>query len=960
MPRVAAVINRMPPADRRIVTLRASALTGNLTVEMRGVISAGALKTVLDPQLAAAAKLAADQSAGIQNQPAVPSGHQPVTLPLRGSTAWHSLPAGDVLNRLVSDLDFGLAEVLAAERIKTTGLNDYDLSWKIDRMLLLRAQLFSVPNAVLTGSALLSLLAGGLIDALFVGAVIAFNAAVGFRTSLAAETSIKSLGAHVLEPVRVLRAGKWSTRDPSNLVPGDIIRLQQGTVPADCLLLAASGMSVDESSLTGESASVSKFPGVMAAETPLADRSNMLHAGTVVTGGSGTAVVIATGLRTELGRVKHLTARDKMRPPLLQKQLDELGRTSVRHTAIACGVYLVAGVARGIPIAEMLKSSASLAVAAIPEGLTAVGTVSFAKGIERMRLRGIYSRDLRAIETIGCTHYLCLDKTGTITINEMVADQFYCDSVFVPSCQMNEPARRSLLEPAARVAVLCNDAVKVRRNGRPDRYEGSSTEIALLKFAENILPDPEETRHRYHRTDAVYRSNLQRYMVTRFCDGGATTFEAMKGDPLPVIRLCERRHTPVGPVAMTEADRSAILAANAELSRDGYRVLAMAFRDNEMNDSADLTFAGLIALKNPVRQGVAGMIAGLRQAGIQPVLITGDQIETAVAIARELGFNGTYALRAMDATFLRDLNEAEREREVRRTQVFARVSPAEKLEIVRLLQKDGSVVTMIGDGINDSPALRAADVGVAMGRSGASAARDTADLVISDDDLGHLLHAITEGRTIRRNLEQVTRFLLTTNYCETIITITATLIAGRCTLTPLQLLWINTITDVFPALAMVSRPPDQSLLTAEAVKPDAPFFTEDHLKDIMRDAVLMSVPPAGLLMRSQSGKGVSTGLTALITGQMAYATGVESFVGDSGRTPIDFLSVTALASVALQAVLPHTPVGRVLGLDRLSAGRLLTAGILGSVPALICHGDFFRQRKVETIPNIANGGLRHV
>lgn len=946
---IAAIVGRLPPEDHRIRTVRANAVTGNITVQVSGSLSEKMLFKVIDRHLATAARMLQQTSNPSElffSQDEDRNGQSPPPKSERNATPWHNMPITEALKRFATNPHLGLTETVVIQRRKAFGANVFDLSLTIDRMQLLRDQMISVPNAILAGSAVLSLISGSLLDAFFVGAVIVFNASVGYKTSLAAEISIRSLGAHARDPVKVLRDGSWSDREPSELVPGDIVRLQAGTVPADCLLINASGLATDESSLTGESTNVGKFSGPVAVRTPMAERSNMLYAGTVITGGSGNVLITAAGLHTELGRVKQLTAREKIRPPLLQKQLDQLGRASVRNTLVACGVYLLAGLARGIPFSEILKSSASLAVAAVPEGLTAVGTVSFARGVDRMRRRGIYSRDLRSIEAIGATHYLCLDKTGTLTSHEMIAEKIYLEFTMHDldaAAPGFDPG--PVVQKAAVIAALCNDVRKTGDGGSSMRYEGSSTEVALFRFAEKILGDVGEVRNGFQRTDTIYRSTQRRFMVARFQNGGSAEFEAMKGDPSEVIAACTHIATAGGCALMSEKDRVKIQAANTELSSDGYRVLALAYRNGDVGQAEDLVFTGLIALKNPVRRGVKELIAGLRRAGIQPILITGDQLETAVSIAKELGFNGTYSLRATDATNLRGMSEREREREVRSTQVFARVSPEEKLEIVRLLQKDGSIVTMTGDGINDSPALRAADVGVAMGKSGTGAARDTADLVISDDDLSHLLHAIGEGRTIRRNLEYVTRFLLATNYCETAITIGSSLISGRCSLTPLQLLWINTITDIFPALAIVAGKSDATLLGNQRIAPNSAFFSADQFKNILRDAAIMAITPAAFLARGRKDERVSAGLTALVASQMAYANGIVSFTRSKKTGQgVDWLRITALASVAVQTILPQTPVGRILGIGPIGTGRTAIATLLGAIPAFICHGDFFRQQ----------------
>jgi Ca2+-transporting ATPase len=871
-------------------------------------------------------------------------------------TSWHSITLSKCLEILDTNPDLGISKSERQIRQSLVGKNDFNLVVRINHWQLIRDQLVNVPNGLLVGSAVISVLTGGLADAGMIAAVISINCIIGYRTSLSAEVAINSLGPPPTDEVRVLQNEVWLAISPENLVPGDIVQLKNGVVPADCLLLTSGDLTVDESMLTGESQNSPKQTGLLPAATPLHDRQNMLYAGTVITGGQGVGVVVGTGPQTEIGKIRSLTARTIPRKPQLQRQLDDLGTNTAQMASGLCGVFFIVGIVRGISILEMLKSAVSLAVAAIPEGLTAVGTLSFAFGIEKLKQRGVYCRDLRSVENIGSIHYLCLDKTGTVTANRMTAMAFYAGATPLTKSDIANgvtdlPHVMALLE----VAALCSDA-KIGEAGR----SGSPTEMALLEAAALGKIDIASMGSRHPRFATVYRTNERLYMTTQHeCmeagdSSNSGVFSATKGDPEAVLKFCSAIQMQDGIRPLTDEDREAVLNENKRLAASGMRVLGFARTVTrpqvaiESDAIANLQYVwnGLIGISDPPRPGVANLIRNLHLAGIDTALITGDQLGTAISVAQELGFNGEVGIKAVDAKMLAGCSAHERLNIIAANHVFARVTPEEKLQIISALQDLGNIVGMTGDGVNDSPALRAADVGIAMGRSGSNAARETADLVISDDNLETLLQAILEGRTIRKNLKQTVRFMLASNYSEILSMLIGLILTGRNVLNPLQLLWVNIITDIFPGLALASKPMSPDIIHEAPPRPGSDLLSEADTNAMLRDSLVMTLGTLPhFIGKNRNSKVDSTGvLMSLVSAQMSYALalGMSKSVSDENSAHDSRLGMTVAASMVVQLGVPFTPFGRIMGMGRPNFGSVLSDIVVGITPAMIA---FFGRRE---------------
>jgi Ca2+-transporting ATPase len=642
-------------------------------------------------------------------------------------TPWHQLEAHTVLSRLGVERSRGLSKRAAKARRAGCGANVLPASQKRSPAAIFAAQFRSLPVALLGGSAALTLATGGMADAVVIGAVVLINAAIGFFTERGTDRVIHGLGRVAPGRARLLRDGEPVELDPADVAPGDVLILAPGVaIAADARIVEAREPSVDESALTGESLPVAKSAAPVPAGSPLAERTGMVYRATTVTGGSGLAVAVATGRGTEVGRIQALLGETGTPDTPLQKQLAVLGRRLVAASAPACAATFVLGLLRGRGVLPMLKSSVALFVAAIPEGLSAVATTLLALGVRELRANNILVRRLNAVEALGAVQTLCLDKTGTLTLNRMKVVEVATAGRHFAIGDGGLDAAGEELRRLMSLAVLCSDARIERLNGIAT-LSGSATEGALLDLARGGRLDIDALRRLRPKLESAYRAEGRPYMATLHA-AGAARLVAVKGSPADVLALCDSRCVDGVAVALTPAERERILERNAAMAGRGLRVLGFAYRELADGEPwngaapAHLVWVGLAAIADSLRPGAAEVVATLRRAGISTAMITGDQVRTAAAIGRQIGV----------------------------ADVYARVSPSEKLKIVQALQRAGRVVAMTGDGINDGPALRSADVGVAMGRSGTEVARSVADIVLENDELASIPVAVRHGRARMR------------------------------------------------------------------------------------------------------------------------------------------------------------------------------------------------------------------
>ena len=900
-----------------------------------------------------------DQIALIETVAAVAAGQSPQAPACApdeaapSSSDWHVRPAEEALATFETSAEEGLSEDRARLLFRRVGPNILVESKGRGPVAILLDQVVNLPTGLLLGSAAVSALTGGLLDAGAIAVVSLVNAAIGFATERDAERTISSLGKVAAPDAAVLRDGRQRQVPMPEIVPGDVLLLAPGAmIAADGRILQAQSLSLDESLLTGESVPASKSARTLEyRDLPLGERSNLVFKGTAVTGGSGRAVVTATGQATEIGRIQALAGEARPPETPMQQQLERMDRELIWLSLAACAGMVGLGLLRGYGAAQMAKSAISLAVAAIPEGLPTVATVTMALGIRDMRRHKAVVRRLDAIETLGAVGAVCFDKTGTLTENRMVAQELDCSETALPG----------LLEVCA-----LNSEVELDAEGRS---HGSSTEKALLELAQARGLDVERLRSDAPLLEIVHRSETQRWMTTRHRGADETEFLTVKGSPDEVLALCDES---AEGRPLDDAERAALVKANGAMGARGLRVLGFARGEvgadqvgaNQM-DAGRLRWLGLVGLADPVRPEMADLMAKFHAAGIRTIMITGDQTATAYAIAKELNLSEGGPVEILEGTELERLDPDVLRALAERTQVYARVSPANKLQIVQALQANGQVVAMTGDGINDSPALRAADIGLAMG-SGTPAAHEVADLVLQDDRLATMHVALGEGRTIYRNIRKAIRFLLSTNLSEILVMLGATALRLGQPLTPMQLLWINLVSDVFPGLGLALEPENREVLTEPPRDPKTPILSRQDFREVGTEGAVMTATAlaANLLVRGVAGEGPrGSGATfvALTAGQLLHALSCRSethSIFRNERLPSNpTLNRTMLALGLLTAGAIALPWSRrLLGVSGMTLGDWLIAGAAGSSSYVINEALKARRPQGPASPGQASQG----
>jgi Ca2+-transporting ATPase len=884
----------------------------------------------------------------------------------RVDAVWHTMPAAAVAERLHASQIAGLAADEVERRLAGLGENSLPTPAPKSSLEILTGHLTSLPVLLLGAAAALSLGAGVVIDAVIIGAVIGANAAVGYITERRVERIFASLQNGGLPPAFVRRDGRELMVPAHELVPGDVMVLKTGhTIAADARLLDVDHLAVDESTLTGESMPVTKVAAlVCGVDAPLSDRLNMVFAATVVAEGSGIALVVGTGRETEIGRVRALVAETPTATTPLERQLDRMGGQLVAASLGFCAVALGLGLLRGVPPIEMLRAALSLAVAAVPEGLPAVATTTLALGMHRMMRQRMLVRRLAAVEGLGATTVICLDKTGTLTENRMTASAWFLgrrEYLAPPKGNRIEHEADQLLARALAVGILCNEAEMAEDS---EEITGSSTEAALLGAALHFGIDCRLLRRQYPLQELRPRRNGENWMATVHKESVTERLVAVKGAPEEVLALAASwlDGETVGP--LTPESRAEILAANGRIAASGMRVLALAFKRIASAAEAtydDLTWVGLVALSDPVRPGVREAIQACERAGIRPVILTGDQASTASAIYRDFDPMGRRSPRVIEAAQLSGLDPATLVAVAAEVDVFARVSPAHKHQIVRALQAGGHVVAMTGDGINDAAALRAADIGVAMGARGTDIARDVADVVLMDDDFGSIVQAVEQGRTIHANISKALRFLLSTNFSEILVTLGALALGAARPMSAIQYLWINLLSDVFPALALAMEPPEPDVMDRPPLDPREPILTRARLVEIGGDAAILSAATLGVhglaVARYGAGPHATTiAFCTLTAAQLVHALNYRS--GSSAEKHLPALETVVGGTLAVHlAAMTASPLRRLLGTTLLSASDwLLVAG--GVAVPLAVRG--LRRALTAEARSIGNGRAHEV
>ncbi|TAJ34973.1 MAG: cation-translocating P-type ATPase [Nitrospirae bacterium] len=766
------------------------------------------------------------------------------------SGPWHTFSRETLAQELRADLEAGLSENEAGTRITVRGPNELPEAPPASPLTLFFAQFHSLIVWVLIGAAIVSGALQEWLDSAAILAIVVLNAVLGFVQEYKAERSLAALKKLSVATARVIREGTVRAIPARELVPGDLVLVEAGDrVPADARLIYATVLRTQEAALTGESTPVDKTAAALSDATlSLGDRRNMLFLGTDVIAGKGRAVVVSTGLHTELGRIAAMVEKAGGEATPLQRRLEQLGHALLYLSLGIVTVVFLLGLLRGEPLVGMFLTAVSLAVAAIPEGLPAIVTMTLALGVTRMVQRHALIRRLPAVETLGSTTVICTDKTGTLTKNEMTVTRLYAGGrTFEVTGEGYAPAGEtrgadgqwSMADSQAvgellTAAVLCNGASLREAEGRWSIL-GDPTEGALLVAAakHGLFKDQLEAER---PVLGEIPFDPERKMMTVVRRTSVGTLAYVKGAPDVLLEHCAKIMTADGRVEpLSESAKQHILAANSAFAQDALRVLGLAKRSCEKEPDVyraadierDLIFLGLAAMKDPLRPEALAAVRTCREAGIRTVMITGDHKETAIAIARELGIlNGHEALAGTELDRMTDAELAER---IEQIAVYARTSAEHKLRIVRAWKDRGAVVAMTGDGVNDAPAVKEADIGVAMGLTGTDVTKEASDMVVTDDNFASIAAAVEAGRGIYNNIRKSVHYLLSCNIGEVLVMLLATLLGLPLPLLPVQILWINLITDGLPALALAVDPADPEIMKRPPRHPSAKFLDRDRI-----------------------------------------------------------------------------------------------------------------------------------
>jgi P-type Ca2+ transporter type 2C len=881
----------------------------------------------------------------------------PSSLENSSAEAWHHRSAGDVLMHFGSTAA-GLSTTEAKIRLAANGRNELTENPGVSAWRILIAQFKSLVIWLLIAAGVVAGVLGERVDAAAILAIVILNAVVGFYQEFNAEKSITALRKLAAPLAKVIRDGTVSLIPATEIVVGDVLELESGDlVAADARILSAAMLRCIEAPLTGESQPVTKRPATLEAlEVPLGDRENMVFMGTSIATGTGRAVIVATAMKTELGRIAELieeAGADKNTP--LEKKLEAFGRVLV-WAALGIVILLFGlGLMRGTPPLELFMTSISLAVAAVPEGLPAVVTVALALGVRRMARRGALVRKLAAVETLGSTSVICTDKTGTLTVGEMTVRSLYAagrsyavtGEGYGPGGEISPDA--APLRDLVSVILGCNNAHLLVENGKW-KVVGDPTEGALLAAGRKAGGDRAQLEKDFPKFSEIpFDSDRKLSTMIRKMPGGKLR-AFINGAPGPLLQRCTHLHTGSEIIILTQQGRDEILAQTTTMARQALRVLASAWRDLENLSPDDLTgdfverdlvFIGLSGMYDPPRQEAKDAVARCRSAGIRVVMITGDHPQTAEAIAREIGIAEEAVV--VTGADLGKMTDDELRRRVSEISVYARVTAEHKLRIVRSLKNTDAVVAMTGDGVNDAPAIKGADIGIAMGKGGTEVTRQAADIIITDDNFATIVAAVEEGRGIYANIRKTLQYLLAGSTAELSFMMACVIIGLPTPLLPIHLLWINLVTDGLPALC----------LATDAIDPDVmkrgPRGRSESLTNprFLRTMLLTGLLTAGVafavyrhvLLTGTLESARAAAFAVLVFAELLRAFGARSEIKPVWRisllTNLNLVAVVAV-SFGLQVWSQHSAtLGGILKTSYMSFTDCLLLLAVGAIPLLL-------------------------
>jgi Ca2+-transporting ATPase len=720
---------------------------------------------------------------------------------------------------------------------------------------------------VLIIAAVISGALGEMSDTVLILLIVVLNAIIGVIQESKAESAMASLKKMTVHEAKVIRNGVHQVIRSEQLVPGDVVLLEAGdAVPADGRLIEVADLKVQESALTGESVPVEKtLSGKFDVNTPLADRTNMVYMHSTVSYGRGKFIVTATGMETEIGKIAGMIQNTESRTTPLTQNINQLGKTLGLAALICCGVVFAVGLLRGGDPLEMFLTAVSLAVAAIPEGLPAIVTVVLALGTTRLAKKNAIIRKLPAVETLGCASVICSDKTGTLTQNRMTIKKVYANEEIIDAEAIKEDGFIPSEKFVVRIGELCNDAQISKDPDHPVEV-GDPTEIAMVDYADKLGFDKNISSQEAPRVGEL-PFDSERKLMTTVHHYHNTFLSFTKGAPDCLLAKCTHYLKGYEILELTPEQRKKILAVNEKLANDSYRVLGYAFQQyhekpeisSEILEN-NLVFAGLTGMIDPPREEVRDSVKDCHQAGIKTVMITGDHKQTAVAIARDLEIfqDGDLALSGEE---MDQLTDKELEDIISRTSVFARVSPKDKVRIVKAWQHRGEVVAMTGDGVNDAPALKQADIGCAMGITGTDVSKEAADMILTDDNFSTIVSAVKEGRGIYDNIKKAVHFLLSCNIAEILVIFIATLIGLPQPLLPVHILWINLVTDSLPALALGMEKQSDDVMQEKPRKKGESIFANGLGRRILFQGVVLFLISLVVFVAATKNYGIAVGRT---------------------------------------------------------------------------------------------------
>lgn len=869
------------------------------------------------------------------------------------ATTWHTQSQADALAWLEASPESGLSENEAVARLERYGLNELVEKPVKSPLVILWEQMTNPLVLLLIVAAVISAFLGKMDSFIAITAIVILNAALGVMQEYRAEQAMAALKKMAAPLVRVRRGGRVLDIQSRELVPGDLVLLEAGSIiPADGRLVEAVNLSIQEASLTGESQPVEKTVDTLSApDLPLGDRRNMVYMGTSVTYGRGTALIVETGMQTQLGRIAELIQSVENEPTPLQRRMAEVGKVLLVAAVIVMVIALVIGLITGLTFDMVLLNAVAIAVAVVPEGLPAVVTIALALGAQRMLRREALIRKLPAVETLGSITTICSDKTGTLTENRMrvqvvdvAGDTSDIESVVAKGIDgvIRANGRHEPRDPAHALLmagnVLCNDAIPDNGSSGERVVLGDPTEGAMVLAAERFGLDKSQLAHDFPRVgESPFSSDRKRmttvhlhpqtlaaydtrYLADIMALDARTQYIAFsKGAVDSLLDVSTHVWVDESVVPLTDTLRSRIERANNEMAQNGLRVLGTAYRHLETlpdqwkpeNVEHDLTFIGMVGIIDPPRPEVKQAVAICRAAGIRPLMITGDHPLTALNIARQLDIAGAHD-RVITGQELIGMTPQELEAVVEQVPVYARVSPEHKLNIVQALQNRGHIVAMTGDGVNDAPALKRSDIGVAMGITGTAVSKEAADMVILDDNFRTIVSAVEEGRTIYDNVRRFIKYLLASNAGELFVLLATQLIAGMTIpLTTLQILWMNLITDGIPALALGVEQAEKGSMKRAPYAPDESIFG----RGLGRHIVLV---------------GLALGISGVALGYWAWSQGIKAANGAPAWNTMVFIFLTLAQMGHALGLRSHREslFGMGLGGNRLLIGAVIVTIIL--------------------------------